>query len=61
MAENWKAPGLEPKVKYRIIQFSTGEWAIEKTETSCIAWFPDRGKATTAGQSLLPLNAERDF
>lgn len=61
MAENWKAPGTEPKIKYRIIQFASGEWAIERIETVCIAWFPDRGAAIGVARSLLPANAEREL
>jgi hypothetical protein len=61
MAENWKAPGSEIKIKYRVIQFASGEWAIEQSETKCIAWFPDRGGATCTIRKLLPANAEREY
>lgn len=61
MAQNWKAPGLEPRVKYRVIQFASGEWAIEKIETACIAWFPDRSAAISVAKAMLPANAEREF
>lgn len=62
MAEDWKAPGAETtEVKYRVIQFASGEWAIEKNETSYIAWFPSREAAGQVIRSLLPANADREF
>lgn len=61
MAENWKAPGTDPKIKYRILQFASGEWAIERSETVCVAWFPNRAAAIEVCRSMLPANAEREM
>lgn len=61
MADDWKTPGTTPTVKYKIIQFATGEWAIERSESVCVAWFPNRGMAIEVCRALLPITAERQM
>lgn len=58
----WNAPGSDKaKVIYRVVQYASGEWAIEKSEVTCIAWFPDRQRAIAVAKALLPIDAERQL
>lgn len=62
MAEDWMAPGCRSEqIKYSVIQYVTGEWAIVETIIKPIAWFPDKARAIKICKMLPPCNAEREF
>jgi len=61
MADDKEMPGQKAKVKYRILQFASGEWAVERSEIKCVAWFPSYDAAREIMAAMLPLNAEREY